>query len=58
MIGFTACYGLGFVLDYGALGVWIGLSLSVIIYAVALVWRFHALTRRGYMPDVPQAMPH
>jgi MATE family multidrug resistance protein len=58
VIGFTACYGLGFVLEYGALGVWIGLSLSVIIYAMALVWRFHVLTRRGYMPDVPQAMPH
>jgi hypothetical protein len=23
---------------------------------VALVWRFHALTRRGYMPDVPHAV--
>ena len=55
LIGFTACYGLGFTLGYGALGVWIGLSLSVIVYAFMLVWRFHALTRRGYMPDVPHA---
>jgi MATE family multidrug resistance protein len=56
VIGFTACYGLGFTRGYGAFGVWVGLSLSVIVYAVALVWRFHALTRRGYMPDVPHAV--
>jgi MATE family multidrug resistance protein len=57
-IGFTACYGLGFTLNWGALGVWIGLSLSVIIYALMLVTRFHILTRRGYMPDVPGAAAH
>jgi MATE family multidrug resistance protein len=57
-IGFTACYGLGFTLKWGALGVWIGLSLSVIVYALMLVTRFHVLTRRGYMPDVPHAAPH
>jgi MATE family multidrug resistance protein len=55
VIGFTACYVLGFVLNYGALGVWIGLSLSVIVYALMLVARFHVLTRRGYMPEVPHA---
>lgn len=55
VIGFTACYGLGFVLDYGAFGVWIGLSLSVIVYALMLVARFHLLTSRGYMPEVPHA---
>jgi MATE family multidrug resistance protein len=58
VIGFTACYGLGFVLGYGALGVWIGLSLSVIVYALMLVARFHILTSRGYMPEVPQAAAH
>jgi MATE family multidrug resistance protein len=57
-IGFTACYGLGFVLDYGAFGVWVGLSLSVIVYALMLVLRFHVLTARGYMPDVPHAASH
>jgi MATE family multidrug resistance protein len=55
VIGFTACYGLGFTLGYGALGVWIGLSLWVIVYAFLLVVRFHLLTRRGYMPEVPHA---
>ena len=56
LIGFTACYGLGFTLDFGAFGIWAGLSLSVIIYAVLLVARFHALTRRGYLPDVPSTL--
>jgi multidrug resistance protein, MATE family len=39
----------------GALGVWIGLSLGLAIYAVLLIWRFHALTARGYLPEVPAA---
>lgn len=56
LIGFTACYGLGFTLNYGAFGVWIGLSLSVLVYALLLVARFHVLTRRGYMPEVPAAI--
>ncbi len=58
VIGVTACYWLGFVLNYGAFGVWIGLSLSVIVYALMLVIRFQILTARGYMPDVPQAAAH
>jgi multidrug resistance protein, MATE family len=49
-VGFPACYLLGFSLDGGAVGVWIGLSIGVALYAVLLVWRFHALTRRGYLP--------
>jgi MATE family multidrug resistance protein len=52
LIGFAACYGLGFPLGLGAIGVWIGLSIGLIVYALLLVWRFHALTRRSYLPDV------
>ena len=48
-IGFSACYALGFPLGWGAVGIWIALSM---IYALMLVWRFHALTRRGYLPEV------
>jgi len=55
MIGFTACYGLGFWLGFGEFGIWSGLSLSVLIYAALLVLRFHLLTKRGYLPDVPAA---
>jgi MATE family multidrug resistance protein len=52
-IGFTSSYVLGFSLGRGALGVWIGLSLALGVFATLLVWRFHALTRRRYLPAVP-----
>jgi MATE family multidrug resistance protein len=39
-------------LGWGAAGVWIGLSIGLMLYALLLVWRFHALTKRGYLPDV------
>ncbi len=51
-IAFTASCALGFPLGLGAFGIWIGLSLGLMVYAVLLVWRFHALTARGYLPDV------
>ena len=56
LIGFTACYSLGFTLGLGTFGIWAGLSLSVLVYAVLLVFRFHILTKRGYLPDVPSAL--
>jgi multidrug resistance protein, MATE family len=51
-IGFAACYGLGFTLGFGAVGVWIGLSLGLAVYALLLIYRFHALTQRGYLPEL------
>jgi MATE family, multidrug efflux pump len=51
-IGFAACYILGFTFGFGAIGIWIGLSLAVMLYAALLVWRFHLLTKRGYLPVV------
>lgn len=54
-IGFSASYRLGFPMGFGSVGIWIGLSISVAVYAVLLVWRFHVLTRRGYLPPVPAA---
>ena len=56
LIAFPASYGLGFALDFGAIGIWIALSVALIIYAVMLILRFHRLTRRGYLPDVPSAI--
>jgi len=50
--GFGASYGLAFGLDLGAVGVWIGLSVGTTVFALLLAWRFHALTRAGYMPEV------
>jgi MATE family, multidrug efflux pump len=54
-IGFTAAYALGFPAGLGAYGVWIGLSIGTGVYAVLLVARFNALTRRGYLPAVSGA---
>ena len=55
LIGFAACYILGFTLGWGAIGIWIGLSLAVMLYAALLVWRFHLLTKRGYLPMLATA---
>ncbi len=53
VIGFAGSWYLGFTLGLGAIGVWIGLSLGTAVFAALLLWRFHALTRAGYLPDVP-----
>jgi multidrug resistance protein, MATE family len=53
VVGFACCLGLAFPLGLGAIGVWIGLSLGTILYAVLLLWRFHALTARGVLPVLP-----
>ena len=52
-IGFTTCYGLAFWVGWGAVGVWIGLSLALAVYAALLVWRFHVLSRESYLPELP-----
>jgi MATE family, multidrug efflux pump len=52
-VGFAASYGLAFVLGYGAIGVWVGLSLGTGVFAALLLWRFHALTHAHYLPDAP-----
>jgi MATE family multidrug resistance protein len=51
-VGFTASYTLAFPAGLGAIGVWMGFTLGLTLYALLLVWRFNALTRRGYMPAV------
>ena len=53
IIGFTSSYCFAFPLGFGAIGVWIGLSVGTCVFAVLLLWRFHALTRAHYMPAVP-----
>ena len=54
-VGFAASYGLAFGFGLGAVGVWIGLSIGTTVFALLLGWRFHALTRAGYMPAVARA---
>ncbi len=46
VIGFPAAWALAFWGGFGAVGVWIGLSIGTGIYAMLLVWRFRALTQR------------
>jgi len=46
---------LAFPAELGAVGVWIGLSIGLIVYAALLLWRFQGLTRRGYLPALPRA---
>jgi MATE family, multidrug efflux pump len=54
LVGFTAAYLLAFPFGLGAAGIWIGFSLSVLTYAVLLIWRFQWLTSRGYLPALPE----
>ena len=52
MIGFTGAYGLAFWAGLDTVGIWIGFSLSVVTYATLLIWRFHRLTARSYLPTL------
>ena len=55
VVGFSGCYYLGFPLGLGATGIWIGFTVGLVLYAGLLVWRFHRLTQRGYLPDIAHA---
>ena len=52
-IGFATSYTLAFPGGLAAIGIWIGFTVGLGVYAVLLVWRFNALTRRGVMPAAP-----
>jgi MATE family multidrug resistance protein len=58
LVGFTTCYLLGFPARLGVTGVWIGFTISIALYAGLLVWRFNALSRSGFMPEVADASAH
>jgi MATE family multidrug resistance protein len=40
------CLVLAFPLGLKGLGVWLGLAFGLFVAAVALVWRFHALSKQ------------
>jgi MATE family multidrug resistance protein len=46
VIGFASSCLLGFAAGFGAIGVWIGLSIGTAVYATLLIARFTVLTRR------------
>ena len=52
VVGFTCAYGLAFWAGLDTVGIWIGFSLSVVTYATLLIWRFHRLTARNYLPTL------
>lgn len=45
-LALPASYVVGFVLGWGAAGVWLGYTLGLVVAAVALPWRFWVLTRQ------------
>jgi MATE family multidrug resistance protein len=45
-IGFSAAYALAFFTPFGAIGVWIGLSVGTAVYAMLLILRFLRLANR------------
>jgi MATE family multidrug resistance protein len=55
VVGFTASYVLAFPLRLGAVGVWIGFSCGLVLFAALLTLRFRYLTGRGYMPEMVRA---
>lgn len=55
LVGFTSAYALAFPLRLGAYGIWIGLTLGLFVFASLLVWRFHRLTARRYLPSLTGA---
>ena len=46
LIGFPVAWGLAFQAHLGAVGVWIGLSLGTLVYALLLILRFRRLANR------------
>jgi MATE family multidrug resistance protein len=54
-VGFVLCYALAFPLGLGARGIWIGFTVGLVVYALLLVWRFHLLTQRNYLPALAEA---
>jgi MATE family multidrug resistance protein len=55
LIGFSGAWMFAFTLGFGAYGIWIGLSLGIAIFALLLIWRFHRLTARRYLPQLAAA---
>jgi multidrug resistance protein, MATE family len=55
LIGFTSAYGLAFGAEFGAVGVWIGLSCGTAVYAILLVSRFRLLANRLALATIASA---
>jgi MATE family multidrug resistance protein len=51
IIGFAACYTLGFTFNLGPLGIWIGLATGLIVASSLLFWRFEYLVKQLLKKD-------
>jgi MATE family multidrug resistance protein len=51
IVGFAGSYILAFVAGFGPKGIWIGLTVGLVVFALLLTARFHRLTQRGYLPS-------
>lgn len=40
VVGLSVAYGLGIALQWGALGIWFGLALGLVVASILLFWRF------------------
>jgi MATE family multidrug resistance protein len=47
MVALPAAWVLGFPAEYGAVGVWVGYTLGIVLAAVALPWRYWSKTSRN-----------
>jgi MATE family, multidrug efflux pump len=51
IVGFGGAYLFAFAAEWGPVGIWIGLSLGLTLFALLVMGRFHFLTRRRYLPS-------
>lgn len=45
LVGFPLCFGLGVLLGWRGVGVWLGLAFALMVAAILLCWRFFYLSR-------------
>lgn len=50
LVGFSSAWALGFHTSFGAGGVWVGLSIGTVVFAVLLILRFRLLASRLAQP--------
>jgi MATE family multidrug resistance protein len=51
LVGLGSAYAFAFAAGWGPVGIWIGLSLGLTVFAVLVIGRFHLLTRRRHLPS-------
>lgn len=46
VVGLSVAYGLGIGLQWGALGIWFGLAIGLVVASILLFWRFERQSRK------------